>query len=92
MTNDETPEEYRVSDEEINTAWGNANFGKCDKRLVILEALLQIAGGFSTGYTATCICQELKLLGKSSRGKPPSMTKKGKRVMYYWNKALKGGA
>lgn len=80
------PEEYKISDDDINRAWGNANFGGRDKRQVILETLLQIAGDFSTGHTAMCICQDLGLLGTKSSGRLPSLTKKGKRVMYYWNK------
>lgn len=84
----DVPKEYRISNEEINKAWGNANFGDCDKRDVIIETLLQIAGDFSTGHTAMTICQDLKLLGKHSRGNLPNLTKKGRRVMYYWNSRI----
>lgn len=80
------PEEYQISDEEIDRVWGNANFGGRNKRQVILETLLQISGDFSTGHTAMCICQELGLLGVGTSRKLPKLTKKGKRVMYYWNK------
>jgi len=81
----EIPERYQITDDQLDKVWGNANFGGRDKREVVLETLLQLAGGFSTGYTAMCICQELKLAGKSV-GKMPALTKLGKRVMYYWNK------
>lgn len=81
---DDIPEEYQFDDETLNKVWANANFGDRDKRSVITETLLQIGGGFSTGHTALCICQELGLVGKNKR--KPVLTKKGRRVMYYWNK------
>lgn len=82
---DDIPDEYQISDEEIDRVWGNANFGDRPKRQVILETLLQISGAFHSGYTSMCICQKLGLLGSNLRN--PALTKKGKRVMYYWNKA-----
>lgn len=83
------PEEYQISDEQINAVWGNANFGNSDRREVILTALLQVAGRFCTGHTAMCICQELGLMGHSRKRGGARLTKKGSRVMYYWNEADK---
>lgn len=71
-----------VSDEEIEAAWGNANFGEgADKREILRDTLLKIAGDFSTGATATRICQALGLLGHAKCG--ISLTKKGRRYMFY---------
>lgn len=86
---DNIPEQYQISDDEINAVWGNGNFGDfCDQRDVILETLLKYASGYTTGHTATVICQELKLLGRGSRcSGGMNLTKKGKKVMYHWNKA-----
>lgn len=67
-----------VTDEEIDKAWGNANFGSESKRDVIKDALLQLAGDFRTGHTAECILKELGLVGTNI-----SLTKKGKRYLFY---------
>lgn len=68
-----------VSDEDLQKVWGNANFGSTPRREVLRETLIKIACGFHTGSTATQICLELKLIGKSKR----SLTKKGKLYLYY---------
>ena len=67
-----------VTDEEINAVWGNANFGSHDRRDILADTVLKHAGGYKTGHTATCICKELKLLGKNG-----DLTKKGKRYLYW---------
>jgi len=51
-----------VTDEEINEAWGNANFGDVSKRKIILEALKKFAQGWATGHTIKCISSELGLI------------------------------
>lgn len=76
------PYTYDLTTEEIDSVWGNANFGDKPKKEVILDALLQMACDYSTGYTAKQICAELGLVGK---GKYPRLTKRGKRVMYWLN-------
>ena len=55
--------ENLVTDADIDAVWGNANFGNTPRRKVLDDALFQIAGGYATGHTAMCICQELKLVG-----------------------------
>jgi hypothetical protein len=81
----EIPEEYQISDDDILAAWGNANFGaEINYRQIILKALLQLAGGYSTGHTALSICRDLKLVGN---GFHPNLTSKGRKIMYHWNKA-----
>ncbi len=67
-----------VSDEQITSAWGNANFGNTNKRDVIKDALLQIAGDFHTGHTAECILKELGLVSPKR-----ALTKKGRRYLFY---------
>lgn len=67
-----------VTDEQINDAWGNANFGSSPKRDVIANTLLKCASGYITGHTAKCIAEELGLV-KSSKWE---LTKKGKE--YLW--------
>lgn len=77
-----------ISDEDIDAVWGNANFGDRPRRDVVNEALFQVAGGYSTGHTAKCICQELGLVG-NKRGAYQSLTKKGKRYLYEVYKGMK---
>lgn len=81
-----TGEIYKiVSDEEIEAVWGNANFGpRADKRAIIADTLLKWAGDFSSGHTATTICQELGLLGAYKPSRSCSLTKKGRRYLFYF--------
>ena len=58
------PEEI-VSDSEIDSAWGNANFGDEPKRSVLADTVLKIASGFHTGKFATEIAKELGLVNAS---------------------------
>ena len=67
-----------VSDEELDKAWGNANFGdSLTKRDVVASALLKYACGYITGHYAQCICVELGLVTKNL-----NLTIKGKRYLY----------
>ncbi len=66
-----------LTDEQINHAWGNANFGSTPKREIIANSLLKYMCGFDTGRTAFLICNELELVNDK---KIP--TKLGKR--YVW--------
>lgn len=85
----EMPEEYQVTDQEIEAVWGNANFGaRTNKRNVVIETLAQIAAGYSTGHTAQCICQELGLLGKVRWDRTICLTEKGRKFLYYSQKHL----
>jgi hypothetical protein len=51
-----------ITDEQLNDAWGNANFGNVDKREVLRNTLLKCAAGYKTGRTAECIVKELSLV------------------------------
>lgn len=81
------PAQYTLKKEDIELAWGNANFGGSEKIDIIGETLLKIAGGYGTGATALSICQDLGLVGKNRIN--PRLTKKGQKVMYHLNKDFK---
>jgi len=66
-----------ISDEQLIYAWGNANFGDCEKRDVLRSTLLKCAGGYYTGHTAKCIVEELGLVTKKW-----TLTKLGQRYLY----------
>lgn len=51
-----------LTDEQINKAWGNANFGDISKRQVIVDALEHFAKGYKPGSTAQAIVKELGLV------------------------------
>lgn len=68
-----------ITDDQINDVWGSADFGNVSRRDIIKDALLQIAGDFSTGSTATAILKELSLINASGKG----LTKKGRRYLFY---------
>lgn len=69
--------EQILSDDQINVAWGNANFGDTPKREIIANALLKYASEYGTGHTAVCICRELGLITQQCK-----LTKKGKQYLY----------
>lgn len=56
-----------ITDKAIELVWGNADFGENlnkNKRLVIDNALLKTACGYSNGHTAECIIKGLGLVDK----------------------------
>lgn len=70
--------EQLVSDEEIENAWGNSNFGNSlTKRQIIANGVLKYASGYHSGSTLQAILKELGLLTIQL-----SLTKKGKS--YLW--------
>ena len=70
--------EQLITDEALEVAWGNADFGpNTNKRDVIRYTLLKTACGYASGHTADCIVNELGL--KHSFGK---LTELGKRYLY----------
>lgn len=75
-----------ITDEQLDNAWGNANFGKVSKRDLIANTLLKCASGYNTGHTAKCICQQLGLITTKY-----TLTVKGKKylwVSHYQGKSL----
>lgn len=70
--------EQILPDDQINLAWGNANFGRnATRRDIIANALLKYATEYATGYTIEQICFELGLITKQCR-----LTTKGKYYLY----------
>ena len=53
-----------ITNEEIRTAFGNANFGKKDDRYYLDKAVKQVSEGYSTGHFMFCIMCELGLREK----------------------------
>jgi len=51
-----------VSDEELDRAYRNANFGTITKRNVIQFGVLKCASGYHQGYTSKSICEDLGLI------------------------------
>lgn len=51
-----------LTDAQIKSAWGNADFGIKQPREVISNTLLKCACGYATGRTARVICEELGLI------------------------------
>jgi hypothetical protein len=74
-----------ITDEQINTAWGNASFGKdVLKRDVIANALLKYASEYGTGYTIEQICRELGLITKQCK-----LNTRGRQYLYeYYRNGL----
>jgi hypothetical protein len=71
-----------VSDEEIDNAWGNANFGdRTNKRHIIADTLLKYVCGYSSGHTIGEICKELGLIS-SMFADSPIITKKGVSYLF----------
>lgn len=56
-----------LTDEVINAAFENTNFGRTDFRTILAETVMKRAAGYHSGWTATTICTRLKLLGKQER-------------------------
>ena len=78
-----TPKEI-VSDEEMDVAFGYANFGPTPKRDVLNEGALKAACGYHNGSTMTAILNELGLTRKSKNPQNrPYLTKKGRE--YVWS-------
>lgn len=55
-----------LTDEVINAAFGNTNFGREDFRTILAETVLKRASGYHSGWTATTICMSLGLLSKKN--------------------------
>lgn len=51
-----------LPDEQIDAAWGSANFGSRGRRDVIKDTLVKVLAGYDTGRTAKVICRELGLI------------------------------
>jgi len=67
-----------ITEEEINTAWGYANFGDTPKIDVIKDGLLKCVCGFYQGHTSKSILEDLGLIEKEKY----ILTEKGKYTLY----------
>ncbi|HFI9533471.1 TPA: hypothetical protein ACGSV4_002214 [Escherichia coli] len=56
-----------LTDEVINAAFENANFGRTDFRTILAETVMKRAAGFHSGWTATTICMGLGLLSSKNQ-------------------------
>lgn len=73
--------EEMITDGEIESAWGNANFGEylnANKRELINNTVLKCASGYYTGATAKAIAIQLGLISPTKW----MLTKKGKEYLY----------
>lgn len=61
-----------VTDEEIQKAFQNTNFGTTEYRKLLEVSVLKKLVEYHCGWTITCIMRDLKLIGKSGK-----VTKKG---------------
>jgi len=66
-----------VTEEKLNKAYANSNFGDMTKREVLALSVLKCACGFYQGHTSRCISVELYLIDGKYR-----LTEKGQ--MYLW--------
>jgi len=66
-----------VTDQELDAAWGNADFGQNDKRFIVKQALLKCACGYYSGRTAKHILCELGLTTEQWE-----MTPKGRQYLF----------
>lgn len=72
-----------VTDEQLDTAYGNAHFGTMTKRDVIRFGVLKCASGYRQGHTSKTICEDLGLITKNY-----NLTSKGR--IYLWAAFSKG--
>lgn len=61
-----------ISDEELEKAFRNVNFGVADHRALLNASVLKKLVGYHCGWTITCIMKDLKLIGETEK-----VTKKG---------------
>jgi hypothetical protein len=70
--------------EEIESVWGNANFGDISKLNVSKIGLLKVASGYHQGYTSQSILYSLGLIDTDS--KEPQLTERGRKQLWeYFN-------
>lgn len=70
--------EVMITDSEIKRYFEHSNFGDRNHRELLEKAILEIACGFRTGYTLSCIMVNLGLLTKKSK----NINRRGK--YYLW--------
>ena len=68
-----------VTQEEIDKAHGNSNFGAISNLDVVRFGVLKCASGYYQGYTSTRICRDLGLISPGYR-----VTAKGRKHLWHW--------
>ena len=69
--------ENEITGEEIDSVWGNSNFGSAKKIDVVKYGLLKCASGYRQGSTATSILKDLSLITPAYE-----LTLRGKRHLW----------
>lgn len=67
-----------ITDDQVDKAFKNTNFGSAVPRELIQDSLLKTACGFHSGHTIECIVKELKLVTTKRK-----LTKKGQNYLYF---------
>ena len=70
------------TNEEINKAFENTNFGPAPKMHTLKFSLLKVASGYHCGYTSQCTMNELGLVDKTTSA--PILTERGKYCLWEW--------
>ena len=65
--------------EEINSVWGNANFGSAERIDIVKMGVLKCASGNKQSHTSQSIVTELGLITKSY-----NLTRRGKKCLWEW--------
>lgn len=68
-----------ITPEEIRKAAHYCKVGDRDVVAMVLHALVDIAAGFRSGYTVTCVLSDLKLVGNR---RMRYLTKRGREVLH----------
>ena len=74
----------KLTNEQIDEVWGNADFGDTPKMEVIRDSLMNAVCGYGTGSTALRICQDLRLVGVNLH--KPRLTTYGRKTLYALNR------
>lgn len=71
-----------VSDEEVESAFQNTNFGRTDFRGLLAQGCIKALAGWHQGHTITCILEELRLISWNRNADKIKVTDKGRH--YIW--------
>lgn len=73
------PCEELVSDQDLDAAWGHAQFGDIPRRNVVAQTLLKVLGNEHSSFTPLHICSDLGLI--SDFRSKPRLTSKGRKYL-----------
>lgn len=72
--------EIIITQQEVDSVWGRADFGKISRMDVVKYALLKAAGGYYQGHTSRQILIELKLIKSTKKGQV--LTSRGRENLF----------